>query len=157
VDCFDRPLLEQVALVEASALLVSPHTGFSFAAGCVGTPWLAISGGNWHEYLFNGVPFHSLVPDTTRYPAFGWAELGSGPMPVNEADEDGEGPRTPSMSAARIREDLPELLDAAERLTAGRVRYEDALAAYFPRLLRAYGGDATKVFSLDQVHARHLG
>ena len=38
VDCFDRPLLEQLALVEASDLFLSPHTGFAFAALAVGTP-----------------------------------------------------------------------------------------------------------------------
>ena len=32
MDCFDRPLLEQVALIEASDLLISPHTGLSFVA-----------------------------------------------------------------------------------------------------------------------------
>lgn len=70
IDCFDRPLSEQVALVEASDLLISPHTGFSFVASTVATPWLAISGGNWHEYFFNGEPVYSLLPDLQRYPSF---------------------------------------------------------------------------------------
>lgn len=156
VDCFDRPLLEQLAVLERSALVVSPHTGFSFLASTVGTPWLAISGGNWHEYFFNGEPFYSLIPDPDRYPSFAWAELGDGASEVIEADDDGEGARTPSMSAARIREDLPELLDAAERLIDGKVSYEQALEAYFPRLLAAYGGDRSRVFSFDQIHEAYL-
>jgi len=156
IDCFDRPLLEQVGLVEASGLLVSPHTGFSFLASTVGTPWLCLSGGNWHEYFFNGVPFHSLLPDPRRYPSFAWGELGSKPLPVIDADEDGEGPRTPSMSVARVREDLPELLEAAELLLEGRLSYEQALAAYFPRLLSAYGGDRSRIFSFDQIHQHYL-
>jgi len=123
VDSFDRPLLEQVALIEASALLVSPHTGFSFTASAVGTPWLAISGGNWHEYFFNGEPFYSLLPDAKRYPPFAWDGVAGEALPALEQDEDGEGPRTPSMSIARIRKDLPELLHAAEILIDKRLSY----------------------------------
>jgi hypothetical protein len=148
VDCFDRPLLEQVALIERSDLLVSPHTGFAFVASTVDTPWLALSGGNWHEYFFNGVPVYSLLPDTTRYPAFSWGA----PMPVVEDD----GPRTPSMTQARFREQMPELLDAADGLIAGRFDYEALLADYFPRLLRAYGGDRSRCFSFDGVGAQYL-
>ncbi len=156
IDCFDRPLLEQLALIEASALLVSPHTGFSFSASTVGTPWLAISGGNWHEYFFNGVPVYSLLPDPERYPSFAWAELGPEPLKLIDADDDGEGPRTPSMSAARIRDDLPKLLEAAELLIGERLPYEQALGDYFPRLLAAYGGNRSRVFSFDNIHEQYL-
>jgi hypothetical protein len=149
MDCFDRPLLEQVALVEQSDLLVAPHTGFAFAASAVDTPWLALSGGNWHEYFFNGVPVYSLLPDTARYPAFSWGA----PMPIVDDD----GPRTPSMTLARFREQLPELLDAADALIERRLPYEQALAEYFPRLLRAYGGDRSRCFSFDDVGAPYLG
>ena len=45
------------------------------------------------------------------------------------------------MSAARIREDLDELGEAAAMLVEGRLSYEDALAGYFPRLVDAYVGD----------------
>lgn len=156
IDCFDRPLLEQVALVEASDLLVSPHTGFSFVASTVGTPWLAISGGNWHEYFFNGEPVYSLLPDPERYPSFAWAQVGDDRLQVLDEDEDGEGPRTSSMSIRRIREDLPELLHAAELLIEKRFSYDDALADYFPRLLAAYDGDRSRVFSFDNIADRHL-
>jgi len=63
VNCFDRPLLEQLAFVEACDLFVSPHTGFGTAALSVGTPWLTLAGGPWHESFFNGVPFYSVLPD----------------------------------------------------------------------------------------------
>jgi hypothetical protein len=151
-DCFDRPLLEQLAIVEASALYVSPHSGFGFAAVSVGTPWLAISGGQWHEPFFNGVPFYSVIPDTKRYPCFGWGA----PLPIVAADEDGEGPRTVSMSAARIRDDLPEIVHAAELLLDGRLDYEQALRQYFPRLLAAYDGDRSRVFSFDGIDSAYI-
>jgi hypothetical protein len=152
IDCFDRPLLDQLAIVEASDLYLSPHTGFGFAAVAVGTPWLALSGGRWHEMFFNGVPFSSVLPDPDRYPCFAW----TGPLPLLEADGDGEGPRTPSMSAARIREDLPELLHRARLLIERRLSYEDALRDYFPRLLAAYKGDRSRVFSFDGIDAAYL-
>ena len=152
IDCFDRPLLEQLAIVERSALFVSPHSGFGFAAVSVGTPWLTISGGQWHEGFFNGVAFYSVIPDTDRYPCFGWGA----PLPLVDADEDGEGPRTASMSAARIREDLPEIVGAAELLIEGRLGYEEALRQYFPRLLAAYKGDRLCVFSFDEIGRAYL-
>jgi hypothetical protein len=152
IDCFDLPLLDQLALVEASALFLSPHTGFGFAAVSVGTPWLALSGGQWHELFFNGVPFYSVLPDTDRYPCFGWGA----PLPHVEDDEDGEGPRTASMSAARIREDLPELVHGAELLIEQRLGYEEALRDYFPRLLAAYHGDRSRVFAFDGLDWEYL-
>jgi hypothetical protein len=151
IDCFDLPLSEQLAIVEAARLHVSPHTGFSFAASTVGTPWLAISGGRWHEYFFNGVPFHSVLPDRNRYPCFAWNDE----LPLLE-DTDGEGSRTPAMSRARIEEDLPEMIEYAGRLVHGEVDYEQALAEYFPRLLDAYDGERWKAFSFDKLHEKYL-
>jgi hypothetical protein len=152
IDCFDRPLLEQVALIEASDLLVSPHTGFAFVASTVGTPWLAVSGGNWHEYFFNNELVYSLLPDPARYLSFAWGRS----LPLIEDDEDGEGPRTPAMSAARLRADLPELVRASELLIERRLSYEEALAAYFPRLLAAYGGDRTRAFSFENIGDQYM-
>ena len=56
------------------------------------------------------------------------------------------------MSAARIREDLDEIADSSVRLLEGRVTYEDALAAYVPRLIEAYGGDPTRVATFEDAH-----
>lgn len=78
------------------------------------------------------------------------------PLAVIDDDVDGEGPRTQTMSVERIREDLPELLDAAERLIAGELSYEETLSDYFPRLLAAYHGDRTRVFSFDDLHNDYI-
>jgi hypothetical protein len=149
VSAVDLPLLEQLAFVEACSLFLAPHTGFGVAGLAVGTPWLALSGGPWHEWFFNGVPFYSVVPDTERYPAF--TQLGEQPDPVED-----DGPRTPSMTRARIEEDLPELVEGARLLVDGRLGYEEALRRYFPRLRDAYGGDASRIFSFDEIHAAYL-
>ncbi len=152
LDLFDRPLLEQLAVVEASDLFVSPHTGFGFAAVAVGTPWLTLSGGDWHEHFFNGVPFYSVLPKGREQPAF----VRGGRLPMVEADEDGEGARTWTMRVRRIEEDLDELVEAAALLRDGRLSYEDALAGYFPRLLDAYGGDRSLVQTFEDVHAGYV-
>jgi hypothetical protein len=152
IDAFDRPILDQLALVEASSLFVSPHTGFGFAAVAVGTPWLTLSGGDWHEYFFNGVPFHSVLPKATGHPAF----VQGGTLPMIDEDSDGEGPRTTTMSVARVEEDLEELLDVAESLVEGRILYEDALAAYVPSLVDAYGGDPSRIGTFEDVHLPYL-
>jgi hypothetical protein len=152
IDAFDRPILEQLALVEASSVFVSPHTGFGFAAVAVDTPWVTLSGGDWHEYFFNGVPFHAVLPKDTRHPAF----VQGGTLPMIEEDSDGEGPRTSTMSAARVAQDLEELADAAESLAAGRISYEAALAEYVPRLVDAYGGDPSRVGTFEDVHIPYL-
>ena len=146
----DEPLLDQLALVEACDVFLSPHTGFGCAALAAGTPWLTLSGGPWHEWFFNGVPFYSVLPDTTRYPAFSQMDA-----PATLVDDDGE-PRTPSMTRARIQEDLPELVEAARRLVEQRLTYEEALRVYFPRLADAYGGDRQRIFSLDSVHTGYV-
>jgi hypothetical protein len=152
IDSFDRPILEQLALVEESSIFVSPHTGFGFAAVAVGTPWLTLSGGDWPEYFFNGVPFYSVLPKSNESPAF----VHSRSLPMIDADSDGEGPRTTTMSACRVREDLGELADAAERLVDGRLSYEAALIDYFPRLLEAYSGDRSQLFSFEDVHVPYV-
>jgi hypothetical protein len=148
IDAFDLPILDQLAIVEASSLFVSPHTGFGFAAVAVGTPWLTLSGGDWHEYFFNGVPFHSVLPRSVDGPVFARGRT----LPLLDADEDGEGPRSATMSARRVAADLDELGESAVALVERRVSYEDALAAYFPRLLAAYGGDETMIATFESAH-----
>jgi|GraSoiStandDraft_49_1057285.scaffolds.fasta_scaffold13070_4 hypothetical protein len=154
IDCFNLPLLEQVALMEASNLLVAPHTGFAFAALCVDTPWLALPRAGQHEYFCNSVPFYSLIPDRERYSP---ELLGSESVPLVDSDEDGDGPRIPSMTVGRFRAEIPQIVAAAERLIEGRISYEQALAEHFPRVLAAYGGDRSRIYSTDQIAEQYLG
>ena len=150
VSVVDEPLLDQLAHVAACSLFLSPHTGFGLAALSVGTPWLTLSGGPWHEWFFNGVAFYSVLPDTTRYACFTQID---NPPPL--VDDDGA-PRTPSMTRSRIQEDLPELVEAAWLLLNGELGYEDALRRYFPRLLEAYGRDRSRIFSFDGIHWAYI-
>ena len=126
VDAFDLELAEQLALVQACDVFLAPHTGFGLAALAVGTPWLALSGGRWFEYYFNHVPFRSVIPDVERYPCF------SQFAPAATIDDGEDGPRTPSMSRARIRDDLGAIVDGSRRAA----RRETHLRAGAARLLR---------------------
>jgi hypothetical protein len=150
VSVVDRPLAEQLAAVQRCDLLLSPHTGYAFAAMAVGTPWLVLAGNKWYEHYFNpGVPFYSVLPDVSRFPCYVW--LGHDPSPVAD-----DGPRSPSMSAARIRADLPELLDAATRLIAGEWDYPTAMADHFARMAKLAGGDTDRLFTFDNLHTEYL-
>jgi len=44
----------------------------------------------------------------------------------------------------------------AESLIGGRIGYQDALARYFPELLRVYRGDRSKLWSIDDIHLAYL-
>jgi hypothetical protein len=59
VDCFDRPLLEQVAMVEASELIVSPHTGFSLSP-------LPLARPGWPSPAATGTSTSSTASSSTR-------------------------------------------------------------------------------------------
>jgi len=150
VDCFDIPLAEQLAVVEACDVFLAPHTGFGLAALAVATPWLALSGGRWFEYYFNHVPFRSVLPNPDRYPSFTQFDPA-----VTVVDGD-EGPRTPSMTRARISEDLDRLVSAAEELVTGALPYERALSEYFTALKAVHHGDTSAIWSIDSVHLDHL-
>jgi hypothetical protein len=148
VDCVDVPLAEQLAVVEACDVLLAPHSGFGMAALAVGTPWLALSGGRWFEYWANaGVPFRSVLPDPARYPAFSQFD------PAAVVLDGDDGPRTPSMTRARVREDLDRLVAGARELLAGQLTHERALAEYFRDLRAAVGAEA--IWSIDGVHAAY--
>jgi len=149
VDVVDEPLLDQLAAVAACDVLVSPHSGFSMVALAAGTPWLTIGGNRWPEYFFNGVPFHTVVPDVSRFPAY--TMMSADPPMI---DDDGE--RSPSMSRTRIEADLDELVAAAVTLVSGDLDYDTALLAHAKRMLPVVGDDPTRLWSIDNVLATAL-
>jgi hypothetical protein len=150
LDCFDIELTEQLAVVQECDLFLAPHTGFGMAALAVGTPWLALSGGRWFEYFFNRVPFRSIIPDPERYAGFTQF------APAAVVNDDGDGPRTPSMTVARVRDDLDRIVAAAQELLDGSLSYEQSLRDYFAALLATYGGDASAIWSIDGVHLPYV-
>ncbi len=125
VDCCDLGLWDQVALLEKCDLLVSPHSGFSFLASCVGTPWLAISGGNWPESFFNDAPFYSVLPDNPDYPYVGAYAF------------DYDGPTIPDMRAESLLARLDEIANAAAFLLDPTTTYRDSVERFTANLARS--------------------
>jgi hypothetical protein len=141
IDAYDLPLKEQLSIVKASALFLSPHTGFGLAALATGTPWLTLSGGRWFEYYFNHVPFRSIIPDVERFPCFS-----------QFAPPEMTGGRTPSMSDERFDADLDRIVSAAGELLRGELTYERALSEYFSDLASA----TSDIWSIDGVHLTYV-
>ncbi|GAA0529755.1 hypothetical protein GCM10011581_29830 [Saccharopolyspora subtropica] len=145
----DLPLDEQLAVVQRCDLLLSPHTGFAFAAMAVGTPWLTLAGNDWAEYYFNpGVPFYSVLPDVERFPCY--VLLGNNPDPVED-----DGPRSPTMSAHRIESDLDELLDGAAWLLDG-ADFDTAMRSHAQRVHDLFGGRTELMYSVDNLLTSYL-
>jgi hypothetical protein len=142
---YDIGIWNQLALISRCALFCSPHTGFGFLPQLVGTPWLAISGCPWPEYLLNGVPFYSVLPDCDSYPSQTRVDSGCG-------ERLRAGTRPPCMEDASIAARLDDvrrgatlLVDpsfdfaAARRLHAGKLRALERRTGVAVPLARAEG------------------
>ena len=70
-NCYDVGLENQMACIAMSNVFIAPHTGFAFLAPSLGTPWLALSGGQWAEQMPAKMPFYSVLPSCKRYPCYG--------------------------------------------------------------------------------------
>ena len=70
-NCYDIGFENQLALIAISNIFIAPHTGFAFLAPSLGTPWLALSGGQWAEQMPVKMPFYSVLPSCKRYPCHG--------------------------------------------------------------------------------------
>lgn len=146
----DVPLARQLAAVQRCDLLLSPHTGFGFAAMAVGTPWLVLAGNDWPEYYFNpGVPFYSVLPNVDRFPCY--AGLGHNQEPIMD-----DGPRSPSMSADRIDADFDELLDGAAWLLGGEADFDTAMRRHFERMIKLVNGRTELLYSVDNLHLPYI-
>ena len=150
VDAFDQPLLAQLAVVESADAFLSTHSGFGWAALAVGTPWVTISGGQWPEVFFNDVPFVSVLPDRDRWGGYSLYQ------PPPTCDDEGI-PRSPHACRARIREDLPRIVEAVDTVSAGRLSFEDAMREHFDALLAHLGEDRSALFAVDGAHLPYVG
>lgn len=133
LNAYDVGLLNQLALAERCDLHISPHTGFSFAAQCVGTPWLALSGGEMFEYWLNGVPFASLFPRCDHYPCATWTTFRH-PMLPECIERALAGGLTRCATAEDLEARLPEILAHARALIAKERPYLDCVREYYEAL-----------------------
>lgn len=125
VNCCNIGLWNQLALIKNSDMLVSPHTGFSFLAQTVGTPWLAISGWWWPEYLLNDVKFYSALPKCKFYPC----------NPGGPCDPKiNAGKSSDCMSDKAIRKRIPEIMKGAKLLMDKKFTYKKALSMHLKKV-----------------------
>jgi hypothetical protein len=131
VDCYDIGLWNQIALLHSCDMLIAPHTGFAFLASSVNTPWLALSGGNWPEYLFNHFPFYSVLPDDKNYPYMGNVKIA-------------KGRRIPHYTRKNIRKKIPEIIKAIHLLLDENFTSEKAMLVRNANI-RRLGLDKSKI------------
>ena len=68
INCYDIGLDNQLGIIKDADILLSPHTGFAFLGPSLGTPWLALSGGEWGEQMHAQKSFYNVLPSCKKYP-----------------------------------------------------------------------------------------
>lgn len=127
VNAYDLGLWRQLALVERAGFFLSPHTGFGFLAPCVGTPWLTLSGGRFHEIFYNQTPFFRVLPHNPHFP-YGH-RLGIG--------HSARRPRVPCMRPERLEKRIGDVVEGARLLLDPSFSFQDALERYRQEAIRA--------------------
>ena len=130
VNCYNIGLFNQVALIKESDIFFSPHTGFAFLAMCVGTPWLTLSGGNWPEYIFNDVPFYSVLPKTKEYPFYA-SKIKFGELSIYKKR------RVSKMDELGIKERMHDILNGVRLLKMNSFTYKKALVQHMKNIENA--------------------
>ena len=115
---YDIGLWNQVRLIRGCDVLISPHSGFSFIAPLVGTPWIEIAGGNWPAYLFNEIPFYSVLPDEPRYPHYGRLTVSRTKNQIS------------SMTYASLAKKMPEIIHAIDLIFSRRLSYKKSITLH---------------------------
>src|SRR6185369_1998687 len=138
-NAFDLGLLNQLAIAELCHLHISPHTGMSTAVQCVGTPWLVLSGGEYWEYVFNGVPFVSIHPNCSRYPCTNLPNAEEREMLPECRTAIETGATYLCMREHELTSRIPEILDAASRLINKKRPYFRAINEHYQFLLDRIG------------------
>jgi hypothetical protein len=125
VDCYDIGLWNDLALLASCDVFISPTSGFSWLAPCVGTPALTIAGGDWHDHFFNDVPFYSVLPDNPDYPYAGALHF------------DENITKIPCMRPENLAKKVPEIVEATRLLLRADFTYADAVARHNENIARA--------------------
>lgn len=127
-NCFDIGIINQIALLEYCDLLISPHSGFAFLAGCVNTPWLSISGACWPEYFYNHIRFYSVLPSCKKYPCY----TGMKEECISEMKN---GNPVVCMSTSELDKKMPDIVDGIRKLTDDSLTYGDSIELYRKNVL----------------------
>ncbi|MBN1426515.1 hypothetical protein JXA88_18350 [Candidatus Fermentibacteria bacterium] len=147
IDCYDIGIDSQLALLEASDLFVSAHTGFAFLAPCVGTPWLAVSGAHWPDPAYARNPFYSVLPTCPEYPCY------TGMLPECQSRK-GRGEPVYCMDTA-LESRIPEIVEGAARCLDPTFDLAQAAQVYELQA-KAKGVKLERMYTLDMLRAHML-
>lgn len=143
VNCYNIGLWNQIALIKESDIFFSPHTGFAFLSMCVDTPWLTLSGGNWPEYIFNDVPFYSVLPKTKEYPFYA-SKIKFSELTIEEKR------RVSKMDEKRIKERMPEIIKGIRLLKTKSFTYKKAVKEHIKNIDKS-GINKKALFWFDRI------
>ena len=142
VDRYDIGLWNQLALLERCDALIAPHTGFGSLAPCVGTPWVAISGVRWPEYLFNQTPFYCVLPACPRYPCYATMKVACQRRLKRQVP-------VLCMDSRHLTPRIPEIIEGVRRVMDPGFTYEQAVELYRQRIT-AMGVARDQFFSWER-------
>jgi len=129
-NCFDIGIINQIALLEYCDILISPHSGFAFLAGCVNTPWLSISGVRWPEYFYNHIKFYNVLPSCKIYPCY------TG-MKTKCIAEMKKGKPVVCMSTNILDKKIPGIIIGIKKLMDDKFSYQDSIELYREKVLKS--------------------
>lgn len=136
-------LWNQLALIQKCDIFLSPHTGFGFLPQLVGTPWLELANCRWPAYIFNDLPFYSVLPVCGWYPARGETKKGCGKLLAQNK-------KALCMTDRLLTKKIPEIVQAAKLLLNPKFTYKKALKLHLGKI-KKFPYDYKKFFFLDGV------
>ncbi|HNR07920.1 MAG TPA: hypothetical protein PKM27_11440 [Saprospiraceae bacterium] len=128
---YDLGLWNQIALIETCDIFLSPHTGFAFIAPLVNTPWLEIATCPWPAYIFNDLPFYSVLPDCGSYPGWGNPLKGCGKLLQ-------ENKKARCVSDRSLKKKIPEIVRGARYLLDKKFTYKKAISLHLKKIRKNY-------------------
>ncbi len=139
---YDIGLWNQLALIEKCDIFMSPHTGFAFLSPLLKTPWLELANCRWPAYMFNYVPFYSVLPDCGWYPAINEIKKGCGKLLA-------ENKKALCMSDKLLEKKIPEIVKGARLLLDKNYTYDKSIRNHLRKVRKNY--DIKKFFFFGDI------
>ncbi len=130
-------LWNQLALIQKCDIFLSPHTGFAFLPLLVGTPWLELANCRWPAYMFNYIPFYSVLPECGWYPAINETKKGCGKLLAEDK-------KAICMTDKLLLKKIPEIVKGAKLLLDKKFTYRKAINLHLDKIRKNY--DINKFF-----------
>lgn len=124
-------LWNQIALIKRCDIFLSPHTGFAFLAPLVDTPWLEIGTCHWPAYVYNDLPFYSVLPKCGSYPSIGSDETACGKLLK-------ENKKAICVSEELLESEIPEIIEGTKLLLDKSFTYEKAIALHLKKIQEGF-------------------